>query len=445
MKLTALIVLCLTAVTLAVPVPQNRYIIRRPQNSVNLHSAARQLSSNAGQTFTVKLDDDNFDSRENVLSLQGVGNFATSQAGVASTAARTAQQPTVQHVSVGGNAQFRVQVDDDGFDSHESDEILLTTAPCPAGQLRHGTRCVIPKINRNIFVFGRNDEEPEPKSIDPAIIPEPQLDYNIIFVRSRPAKAQRPHIVPPPQKKTVVYVLEDESAESGVISAPVFPDADPEVYYVKVKEGENPQLPGGLDLETAYSQAIRPLKGDDSFESSVELTLGPAHGAGNVGVPLSATQPQATFNGAAGFDAGQSQSNFNGAAGFDAGQSQSNFNGAGGFDAGQSQSNFNGAGGFDAAQSQSNFNGAAGFDAAQPEATANGFGAVGVPLPSFQGNADFANGGAQGRSTFSSRGTRFAAGSRNFEVEVDDGRVEIEAKSEEAVRPALRYAVPQLG
>lgn len=385
------IVACIATAALAGPVPQNRYVIRRPQNGVSLHGTARDL--NRGQTFRVELDSRE-DSREGILNLQGVGNFANRQA-----------QP-VQRTNLGGRSQFRLEVDDDDHfdddhfdDSLESDEIFFSSAPCPAGQLRHGNRCVVPRINRNIFVFGREDQ-PEQKSIDPASIPLPQLDYNIIFVRSKPARARRPVIVPPPQKKTVVYVLEDEEeGAEGVIEAPVFPDADPEVYYVKVRDGENPQLPGGLDLKTAYSQAIRPLQDDDdSFESSIELTLGAGglggagfrqqSSLGSVGVPLAEAQPQAQFN-----DAG---------AGF----------------------------------ADPGFNGGGGFIDDDPQLAAPG--GLGVPLPSFQGNADFAAGGR----SVNSRDQSFAA-ARNLEVEFDDGRLEVEPADIEVVRPALRYEIPQ--
>jgi len=275
---------CLIAVAAAAP---QRYTVSRPRNSVNL--AARQLQ-NRGRQFSVSLDD----SDERDIQLRGLGNFAAAQPG-----------------NAGG--RFNVRLDDDDqddlFDSRESDEIFVTSsANCPAGQLPHGNRCVVPRINRNIFVFGK-DQPPAPKAIDQALIPLPEIDYNIIFVRSRPQRQKSPLVVPPPQKKTVVYVLEDEqeSAED-VINIPAHPDADPEVYYVKVKPGENPQLPGGIDLQTAYSQAIRPLqgiRGDDSFESSIELTVGAGGFRQDVGVPLpTGNAGGAQFNSAGGFDAG---------------------------------------------------------------------------------------------------------------------------------------------
>ena len=401
---------------LASPVPQQRYTVRRPQNAVNLHNQARQLQSQ----FNIQLDDSG-----EIQNLQGLGSFASSQVG----------RP-LPSTNIGGNAQFNVRVEDDSI---ESDEVFFGAGPatCPEGQLPHGNRCVVPRINRNIFVFGKEDP-PEPAPVNQAELPLPQLDYNIIFVRSRPAKQRKPVIIPPPQKKTVVYVLEDEEeSNEKYIEVDGHKDADPEVYYVKVRPGENPQLPGGIDLQTAYSQAIRPLQGiDDDFDSSIELTIGGGGLGGNVGVPL----PQGGGGGAGGFQ--QGGAGFGSNAGFDQGGVGVALPGAGG--AGGGGFGSGGQGGFDGG---AGFGG--GFDAGGQSFDASlsvgggggGFGSdVGVGLPGAQGGGGF-------QQTNFARSQDAGVNSRfnnniPLEVDIDDGRIQLEPASQEIVQQALRYNLP---
>ena len=70
-------------------------------------------------------------------------------------------------------------------------------------------------------------------------------------------------MVPPPQQKTLVYVLnkKSEAQDQGLIEVPFTPQ-QPEVYYVNYAEGENPSLPGGIDLQTALANS-RPQQGQD--------------------------------------------------------------------------------------------------------------------------------------------------------------------------------------
>ena len=452
---------CLVAVAVSGPVPQQKYQIRRPQGGVSLHAQARQLNNlQVQQPFSVQLDDS---IESDTLSLQGVGSFA-------------GNVPSHRN-------QFTVELDDFSL---ESEEIIS----CPKGQLRHGNRCVVPRINRNIFVFGK-DDPPEQKSVNLAALPFPQLDYNIIFVRSNPARAPRPLVIPPPQKKTVVYVLEDEyeSAEDFV-EVPSYPDADPEVYYVKVRPGENPQLPGGIDLQTAYSQAIQPFQSvDNDFDSSIELTIGtvgaPNFGTGFVGVPLpnvdgsgdfsSNVQGTASFNSAnTGFSAssglGVSLPSFQGSANFGASGSGVGFENQ---NLGVSLPPFQGSANFGASGS------GVGFENQN----------IGVSLPSFQGSANLgASGSGVGfenqdtfdNSAFSSNsgfadnqgfdanqgfssnagfagdaaftGTDQLLGDNNagfntfaakgLDVEIENGRVKVEPASREIVQRAIRYTTP---
>ena len=113
--------------------------------------------------------------------------------------------------------------------------------------------CAVPEVERNILVFAappRNIPEGEKPEI-----PTPKINYNIVFVKTPEAgEGEGPIVVPPPQQKTLVYVLskKPEGGEQGLIEVPFTPQS-PEVYYVNYADGENPNLPGGIDLQTALA------------------------------------------------------------------------------------------------------------------------------------------------------------------------------------------------
>ena len=80
---------------------------------------------------------------------------------------------------------------------------------------------------------------------------------NYVFVRTASAlNGARPIVVPPPQQKTLVYLLNKRAEVQGqqVIEVPGTP-TQPEVYFVNYNDGDNPSLPGGIDLNTALSQS----------------------------------------------------------------------------------------------------------------------------------------------------------------------------------------------
>jgi len=237
----ALLVATLAVAALAAPAPRDPgYNVGAPRNAVSLHGQARARQQ---IPFSIQLKPESHE--RPVIPLR----YSQPNAGLAKD-----------------------------VDSRESLESLEINVSCPKGQLRHGRRCVVPKVNRNIFVFGRGDDSKEAKSVDYANVPLPELEYNIIFVR--PSSARKPVVVPPPQKKTVVYVLEDEpSLSDEILESPSYPEVDPEVYYVKVKPGENPQLPGGIDLHTAYNQALQD-QDLGGLGDNVELSLGSHQGLG---------------------------------------------------------------------------------------------------------------------------------------------------------------------
>ncbi|CAL4124114.1 unnamed protein product, partial [Meganyctiphanes norvegica] len=130
-------------------------------------------------------------------------------------------------------------------------------ANCADDEVLHvDGKCVKPVVSRNIFVYAApavtQQQGPAPE------IPKPKVEYNIVFVRTpEQAEGAEPIIIPPPQQKTLVYVLSKKGGAVGpqVIEVPAGPGHQPEVYYVNYADGENPTLPGGVDLQQALSAA----------------------------------------------------------------------------------------------------------------------------------------------------------------------------------------------
>ena len=117
--------------------------------------------------------------------------------------------------------------------------------------------CVKPIVNKNIFLYNAPAMKltygPPPK------IPDPAIDYNYVFIRAPNAVlGPKPVVVPPPQQKTLVYVLSEQpqAQQQPVIEVPSAV-TEPEVFFINYNEGENPTLPGGIDLRTALSQSAQ--------------------------------------------------------------------------------------------------------------------------------------------------------------------------------------------
>merc|ERR1712126_410864 len=130
--------------------------------------------------------------------------------------------------------------------------------PCPTGTVRKGNgQCVRPVITRNLYLYKAPDMK---LTYKPAThFPDPKVHYNHVFVRTPDmGVGPRPIVAPAPQQKTLVYLLSKRpgAIDQEVIEVPANP-TNPEVYFVKYSDGENTQLPGGVDLQTALSQAAQ--------------------------------------------------------------------------------------------------------------------------------------------------------------------------------------------
>ncbi|XP_063593717.1 uncharacterized protein LOC134770684 [Penaeus indicus] len=131
------------------------------------------------------------------------------------------------------------------------------TTACKEGEILHvDGSCVVPVITRKVFVFNVPQQEPENNSTLPEL-PPLKVEHNILFVRLPEAgEGPEPIIVPPPKQNNIVYVLNKQNEQTQrVIEVPAPPPSEPEIYFVDYKEGENPSLPGGVDLFTALGSA----------------------------------------------------------------------------------------------------------------------------------------------------------------------------------------------
>ncbi|XP_042879574.1 uncharacterized protein LOC122257997 [Penaeus japonicus] len=130
--------------------------------------------------------------------------------------------------------------------------------PCKDGEIRHvDGSCIVPEITRKVFVVSVPKQTPQPSDSLPDI-PPPRVDHNILFVRlPEGGVGPDPIVVPPPRQNNIVYVLSKNSQNGQrVIEVPAPPPSEPEIYFVNYDDGENPTLPGGVDLETALGSAL---------------------------------------------------------------------------------------------------------------------------------------------------------------------------------------------
>ncbi|KAK8386169.1 hypothetical protein O3P69_010708 [Scylla paramamosain] len=128
--------------------------------------------------------------------------------------------------------------------------------PCSHGQvLNVDGSCVTPKVHRQVFVFTPPHRPKQPRPLPP--LPKPEVIQNIVFIRVPEQEDVDDIVIPPPQQKSVVFVLNKRNPDQGsrVIEVPSPPPSSPDVYFVNFKDGENPTLPGGIDLHTALQNA----------------------------------------------------------------------------------------------------------------------------------------------------------------------------------------------
>lgn len=94
--------------------------------------------------------------------------------------------------------------------------------------------------------------------VPPQSLPPPEVEHNVVFIRTPDAGGPpEPIVIPPPRQENVVYVLsKKEQEEPKVIEIPGDGPQTPQVYYVNYDDGDNPVLPGGIDLQSALSAAI---------------------------------------------------------------------------------------------------------------------------------------------------------------------------------------------
>lgn len=157
-----------------------------------------------------------------------------------------------QEYGIPADTVFQTEAKDVPYGSETSAEI------CRDGEILHvdGT-CTVPIITRNIFVYNAPKRPQQAKKPRPNI-PLPQTYHNIIFIRLPEREESEPIIIPPPNQKSIVYVLnKNKGGNLGqqVIEVAGAPPTAPDVYFVNYEEGENPTLPIGVDLKTALSGA----------------------------------------------------------------------------------------------------------------------------------------------------------------------------------------------
>nr|XP_027221228.1 keratin, type I cytoskeletal 9-like [Penaeus vannamei] len=115
--------------------------------------------------------------------------------------------------------------------------------------------CVVPEVSRKVFVV----DVPQQQQLSgpPPSVPPPKVDHNILFVRlPEGGLAPEPIVVPPPRQNNIVYVLNKQNEQAQrVIEVEAPPPSEPEIYFVNYDDGENPTLPGGIDLLTALGSA----------------------------------------------------------------------------------------------------------------------------------------------------------------------------------------------
>lgn len=146
-------------------------------------------------------------------------------------------------------------------------------------------KCVEPEISQNLFLFRAPDYKvPWEKAYYEH---KPKINVNLVFIRSPSYKDEKrkPIVVPPPKQQTLVYLLskKPDGYKQDIIEVPL-DQARPEVFFVDYKEGDNPLLPGGIDLQTALSQSNGPSDSNLNVQTlgvqSISSSLDNSHSSG---------------------------------------------------------------------------------------------------------------------------------------------------------------------
>ncbi|XP_037791943.1 uncharacterized protein LOC119587263 [Penaeus monodon] len=203
--------------------------------STSIHSAGRPDSAAFGSSILTA-------SGNSGTVVSGTAEFAVSGISTVSGA------PSGSGISSGSEVSIST-----GLNGQGSFE-----APCKGGEVRHiNGLCIVPEITRKVFVVSVPKQAPRPSDSLPDI-PPPRVDHNILFVRlPEGGVGPDPIVVPPPRQDNIVYVLSKNSQNGQrVIEVPAPPPSEPEIYFVNYDDGENPTLPGGVDLQTALASAF---------------------------------------------------------------------------------------------------------------------------------------------------------------------------------------------
>ncbi|XP_069993202.1 uncharacterized protein [Penaeus vannamei] len=159
-----------------------------------------------------------------------------------------------------------------------------TRGRCNVGEILHvDGSCVTPVVTRNVFVYDA-PEQPQRQSGPRTNVAPPKINHNILFARIPEGGAgPEPIVVLPPRQKNVVYVLNKNEGGRGqrVIEVPPPPPSDPEVIFVSYAKGENPQLPIGVDLQTALQGAAN--GGGQVIGGGIQRVGGVGNGFGGAG------------------------------------------------------------------------------------------------------------------------------------------------------------------
>merc|ERR1719228_1794343 len=167
--------------------------------------------------------------------------------------------------------------------------------PVPQGQrLSHGGcaegevanvdgSCAVPDVTRHVYVYTPPEEAVQRNPSPP--LPNPKVEYNVLFIRSPDNnKGRDPIIVPPPRQQSVVYVLNKRPpGGQRVIEVPGHPAQSPQVYFVNYSPNENPTLPGGVDLNSALSSAVQSDSGFVGDAAGAAFAAGVRGDAGDAG------------------------------------------------------------------------------------------------------------------------------------------------------------------